>query len=249
MSVINKSTTNHTDWNYKKSREFYNITGWGNSYFDINKHGEVTVKRGKYTADREVPILAIIEEVKRLGYSTPMVIRFKDIIQNRAQRIIKAFADMRKQLDYTGSYTLIYPVKVNQYKAVVDSVLNLKDSRGLEAGSKPELLAVLSLVHDNKTPIICNGYKDREYIKTALIARKLGRNITIVIEKPTEANHVVELVKELDVKPLLGVRFRLALILAGKWAHSGARFNQSIKRKSFIRLPTFITLPPRFTNC
>lgn len=217
-----KTNNNNTNvWSVRKSREFYNISAWGNSYFDINKNGKVIVKRGKYTADKDLAILDIVEEIKKMGYQTPIIIRFKDIIKNRAQRIIKAFGDMRKQLSYTGNYTLIYPIKVNQFKSTVDSVLALKESRGLEAGSKPELLAVLSLIKDNKTPIICNGYKDREYIKTALIARKLGRNITIVIEKPIEAKYVVQLAEELNVRPLLGIRFRLALTLSGKWAHSG----------------------------
>ncbi|MFN8771252.1 MAG: biosynthetic arginine decarboxylase [Neisseriaceae bacterium] len=217
-----KSNKNsNQSWNVRKSREFYNILGWSNGYFDINKDGKVTVKRGKYTADKELAILDIVEEIKKMGYATPMIIRFKDIIKNRVQRIIRAFADMKKQLSYTGNYTLIYPVKVNQFKSTVDSLLDIKDNKGFEAGSKPELLAVLSVVKDNKTPIICNGYKDKDYLKTALIARKLGRNITIVIEKPIEAKYVVELAKELDVKPLLGVRFRLALTLSGKWAHSG----------------------------
>lgn len=215
------STNSKGVWNAKKSREFYNMSGWGNSYFDIDRAGAITVKRGKYLADKPVVIQDIVNEAKKIGLSTPLVIRFKDIVQNRAERIIKAFHDMKKQVDYSGRYTLIYPIKVNQYKAVVDSVLSIKDGRGLEAGSKPELLAVLSALKDNKTPIICNGYKDREYIKTALIAKKLGRNITIVIEKMLEAKYVIELSKELGIKPLLGVRFRLALTLAGKWAHSG----------------------------
>ncbi len=219
--MVKKETLATNIWNAKKSREFYNMSGWGNSYFDIDRSGAITVKRGKYLADKPVVIQEIVNEAKKMGLSTPLVIRFKDIVQNRAERIIKAFHDMKKQVAYSGAYTLIYPIKVNQYKAVVDSVLRIKDSRGLEAGSKPELLAVLSSLKDNKTPIICNGYKDREYIKTALIAKKLGRNITIVIEKMLEAKYVIELAKELGVKPLLGVRFRLALTLAGKWAHSG----------------------------
>ncbi|MFN7095689.1 MAG: biosynthetic arginine decarboxylase, partial [Burkholderiales bacterium] len=212
----------NTTWNYKKSRDFYNIQGWGNSYFDIDKTGAITVKRGKYVADKPVVIQDIIDEARNRGLTTPLMLRFTDIIQNRALRIIKAFNDTRKQLDYTGYYSLIFPIKVNQNKAVVDSVVNIKDpNHGLEAGSKAELLAVLSSVRDNKTPIICNGYKDRDYIRTALIARKIGRNITVVIEKMREAQYVLEVTRELEVEPLLGIRFRLALTLAGKWAHSG----------------------------
>ena len=209
-------------WNHKKSREFYNIQSWGNSYFDIDKDGAITVKRGKYLADKPVKLDDIIKQAQSLGYNTPLVLRFTDIVQNRALRIIKAFNEEVNSLQYDGKYTLIYPIKVNQNKSVVESIMGLKGvNRGLEAGSKPELLAVLGAIKDSKTPIICNGYKDREYIQTALIARKLGRNITIVIEKMPEALHVIELAKELDVEPLLGVRFRLALTLAGKWAHSG----------------------------
>ena len=209
-------------WTAKKSREFYNIQGWGNSYFDVNKAGNITVMRGKYLADKPVEIIQIVKEAKALGLTMPLVLRFTDIIQNRALRIIQAFNETTKKLDYDGSYSLIFPIKVNQHKAVVDSIVNLKStSRGLEAGSKAELLVVLFSIKDNKTPIVCNGYKDRAYIRAALIARKMGRNITIVIEKMLEAKYVLELAKELDVKPLLGVRFRLALTLAGKWAHSG----------------------------
>ena len=214
-------------WNYKKSREFYNIQAWGNGYFDVDKAGQIIVKRAKYIADKSVVIADIIDEVKTLGVTTPLILRFTDIIQSRALRIIKAFNDVKKKIYYPGNYNLIYPIKVNQNKAVVDSFINTKfannksSSCGLEAGSKAELLAVLSSVKNNNTPIICNGYKDREYLRTALIARKIGRNITIVIEKMQEAKHIIELCHELDVEPLLGVRFRLALTLAGKWAHSG----------------------------
>lgn len=210
------------NWNNKKSRDFYNIHGWGNSYFDVDKSGAITVKRGKYLADKPVVISEIVEEAKQQGITTPLILRFTDIIQNRAHRIISAFTSTKKSLDYPGNYSLIYPIKVNQHKAVINSIINLKNgNHGLEAGSKAELLAVLASIDNNKTPIVCNGYKDRAYIKTALIARKMGRNITIVIEKMPEAKDVVELAKELKVEPLLGVRFRLALTLAGKWAHSG----------------------------
>lgn len=209
-------------WNYKKSKNFYCVEGWSNSYFDINKDGEVTVKRGKYLKDVPVSLQEIITTAKnKFDVTTPIVLRFTDIIKNRTERITEAFNDVRKELAYGNKYTLIYPIKVNQNHTVVKSIVDSKADNGLEAGSKAELLAVLSMVNNNKTPIICNGYKDRDYIRTALIARKLGRNITIVIEKMLESDYVIELAKELDVKPLLGVRCRLALTLAGKWTHSG----------------------------
>ncbi|MDQ5921133.1 MAG: arginine decarboxylase [Pseudomonadota bacterium] len=209
-------------WNSKKSREFYNIQGWGYGYFDIDKSGTITVKRGKYLADKPVVITDIIDYARAEGMTTPLVLRFTDIIQNRALRIISAFNEAKKSAGYEGNYTLIFPIKVNQNKAVVDSIVNLKsNNRGIEAGSKAELLAALSSIKDNKTPIVCNGYKDREYIRIAMIARKMGRNIIIVIEKMLEAKYVVELAQELEVTPILGVRFRLALTLSGKWAHSG----------------------------
>lgn len=210
------------NWTYKKSRDFYNIQGWGNSYFNISPSGSVTVKRGKYLADKPVVIHDIVEQARLDGFTTPLILRFTDIIQNRTLRITRSFSDMIKKLNYSSNYTLIYPIKANQNKSVIDSFIGTKTTNcGLEAGSKPELLAVLALVNNNKTPIICNGYKDSQYIKAALIARKLGRNITIVIEKMPEALTVLKLSKELDVEPLLGVRFRLALTLSGKWAHSG----------------------------
>lgn len=209
-------------WNYKKSKEFYCVDGWSNSYFDINKDGELTAKRGKYLKDNPVALVEIIDEAKKkFDIQTPLVIRFPDIIKNRVERITDAFNKARKEHEYIPEYTLVYPVKANPNISVVESVVASKANNGLEAGSKAELLAVLSMVTNNKTPIICNGYKDRDYIKAALIARKLGRNITIVIEKMPEAHYVVDVAKELDVKPLLGVRCRLALTLAGKWAHSG----------------------------
>ncbi|MCE3267980.1 MAG: arginine decarboxylase [Burkholderiales bacterium] len=211
-----------TPWNYKKSREFYCIDGWANGYFCINKEGQITVRHCRYLKDKSVPLVEIIDYAqKEHQLQTPLLLRFTDIVKNRVERITKAFDTIRKKIGYTAEYTLIYPIKVNQNCAVVESIVKSKPNNGLESGSKPELLAVLSLVKNNKTPIICNGYKDREYIKTALIARKIGRNITIVIEKMQEAHYVIELAKELDVIPLLGVRCRLALTLAGKWAHSG----------------------------
>lgn len=209
-------------WSYKKSREFYCIDGWANGYFNIDKKGQINVGHCKYIKDLSVPLVDIVEFAKsEHKLQTPLMLRFTDIVKNRVERITKAFDTIRKKIDYPAEYTLIYPIKVNQNRAVVESIVRSKPNNGLEAGSKAELLAVLSLVKNNKTPIICNGYKDRAYIKTALIARKIGRNITIVIEKMAEAHYVIELAKELEIMPLLGVRCRLALTLAGKWAHSG----------------------------
>ncbi len=209
-------------WNFKKSKEFYCVEGWANSYFDIKKQGYLTVRGGKYQKNNPVAIDDIVKHAcEKYNLQTPIVLRFTDIVKNRVERITNAFDKTRKSLDYSGAYTLIYPVKVNQNRAVVESVVASKANNGLEAGSKAELLAVLSMVKNNKTPIVCNGYKDRDYIRTALIARKLGRNITIVIEKMPEAHYAIEIAKELNVKPLLGVRCRLALTLAGKWSHSG----------------------------
>ncbi len=213
----------NNNWSPRKSREFYNIQTWGNGYFDINNAGQINVRKNKYSVDKPVTLIDIINLAKeQYSVQTPLILRFNDIIKGRANRIIKAFMDKKKALEYSGSYTLIYPIKVNQNKTVIDSFLSLNNSvRGLEAGSKAELIGVLSSIKDTKTPIICNGYKDRSYIKLALIAKKSGYNITIVIEKMLEAKYVIEESKILEVEPLLGVRFRLALTLAGKWAHSG----------------------------
>lgn len=221
MKHENKNYT-MDNWSFKKSKSFYNIDSWGNSFFDINSLGNLTVKRSKYLNDKPVELIKIIDEAKKLGLVTPILLRFTDIIKTRAERIYNAFNKSVKKNQYTGKYTLIYPVKVNSHKSVIDSFLSTKTiNHGLEAGSKAELLAILYSVNDNETPIICNGYKDKEYIKLALIAKKLGRNVTIVLEKMLEAKFVIDVSEQLQIKPQLGVRFRLALTTAGKWAHSG----------------------------
>jgi len=210
-------------WNALKSKQHYAIEGWGNGYFDIDNRGNVTVQKNGTTPQSKVVLQDIVDEAKgKHNIQTPMLIRFSDIIKSRVDRVVLAFNKAIKDNLYTGKYNLIYPIKANQHYGVVKTISETKSKfTGLEAGSKPELLAVLSVVTDNKTPIICNGYKDYDYIKIALLARQLGRNITIVVEKMPELYNIVKVSAELNVRPLIGVRCRLALTLAGKWAHSG----------------------------
>lgn len=239
---MNESDINNLKWDSKKNREFYNIESWGNGYFDINEEGEIIVKASKYSTSIPVPLKKIVDHAKCLGLDTPILLRFPDIIKSRALRIVEAFTKVKKEIGYDKNYYLIYPIKVNQNKSVIDSLLSINEMyQGLEAGSKSELLAVLASTKDNKIPIVCNGYKDKEYIKIALIARKLGYNIHIIIEKMKEAEYVAELAKELKVTPNLGVRFRLALMLAGKWARSGGeRSKFGLDASQILRLIAYL---------
>ena len=209
-------------WSYEAAKEFYCIDAWGNGYFDVSQNGLLSVTRGKAYQDTPVALLDIVHHAqKQLDIHMPLMLRFGDVIKSRVERINLAFEEAKQSLQYRGRYTLIYPIKVNQHRHVVSHVQKANSSVGLESGSKAELLAVLSMVESKQTPIVCNGYKDRDYIRTALMAKKMGQQIYIVIEKMIEAHYVIEESKRLAIQPLLGVRCRLALTLAGKWAHSG----------------------------
>ena len=212
-----------SQWSFNNSKKFYNIDIWGNGYFGINHNGEITVKKGKYSQNHAVPLKQIVQHLQHMNIETPIILRFTDIIQNRISRITRAFSQAMHNLNYSGQYTLIFPIKVNQQHTIINSILQTtpENKFGLEAGSKPELLILLSSISDKTLPIVCNGFKDYEYIHIALIAKKCGLNITIVIEKMIELQYVIEISKLLDVVPTLGVRFRLALTPAGKWSHSG----------------------------
>ena len=163
----------------------------------------------------------VVERALAQGGDLPLLVRFPDILGDRLGKLQAAFAQAMRDWDYAGGYTLIYPIKVNQQKNVAGALAETgREGFGLEAGSKPELMAVLALAKPGST-VICNGYKDREYIRLALIGRKLGLDIFIVVEKPSELRHVIEESRALQVEPLLGVRMRLKSLGAGKWQNSG----------------------------
>ncbi len=208
-------------WDIDRARRTYSIPYWGEGYFDVDAAGRMEVRPLREAG----PALALPEVVDRAladGHKLPLLLRFSDILGDRLRRLQGAFARAMDDLDYAGGYTAIYPIKVNQHRAVAGELARQGGVAdfGLEAGSKPELMAVLALSRPGAL-VICNGYKDREYVRLALIGRRLGLNTFIVIEKASELAAVVEESRALGVRPGLGVRMRLASLGAGKWQNSG----------------------------
>ncbi|WP_440224594.1 biosynthetic arginine decarboxylase [Dokdonella sp. MW10] len=206
-------------WSKDDARHTWSIPHWGEGYFDVGDAGTILVRpRREGTA---LDLAAIVADARSRGARLPLLVRFADILNDRRERQQRAFAKAMADWDYPGGYTAIYPIKVNQQKNVAGELAaNGGEGFGLEAGSKPELMAVLALARRGSI-VICNGYKDREYIRLALIGRRLGLDIFIVIEKPSELRYVIEEAAALGVEPLLGVRMRLKSLGAGKWQNSG----------------------------
>ncbi len=212
---MNSST--NTTWTTQQSAQTYAIENWGEGYFAINTKGHVCVKPSS-EQDVELDLYEIALSLNDKQLSLPVLVRFTDILKDRVKRLQNAFAKACVQHNYQGSYTPVYPIKVNQQRKVVEGIL-AADNIGLEAGSKPELLVIMAL--SKKGVVVCNGYKDRAYIRLALIGLKMGLNLYLVIEKPLELELIIEEAAKLNVKPQLGVRIRLSSISAGKWQNSG----------------------------
>jgi arginine decarboxylase len=207
-----------SDWSLDQTRCMYSIAHWSDGYVDIDAQGRVQVQ----PHGAQGPVIALdnaVERAKELGARLPLLLRFPDILLDRRAKLREAFANAMRERDYRGGYTALYPIKVNQQRAVAGTLAG-GEGFGLEAGSKPELLAVLGLAQPGSM-VVCNGYKDAEYIKLALIGRKLGLDVVVVIEKPSELEHVIEQSRALNIEPKLGVRVRLASIGAGKWQNTG----------------------------
>ncbi|HJU25860.1 MAG TPA: arginine decarboxylase [Rhodanobacteraceae bacterium] len=207
-----------SDWNLDHARRMYSVAHWSDGYVDIDAQGRALMRpRGG-----DGPSITLAEAVARareLGARLPLLLRFPDILLDRRARLRAAFVDAMRERDYRGGYTALYPIKVNQQRAVAGTLAG-GEGFGLEAGSKPELMAVLGLAQAGSM-VVCNGYKDAEYVRLALIGRKLGLDVVIVIEKPSELGHVIEQSRMLGIEPKLGVRVRLASIGAGKWQNTG----------------------------
>jgi len=207
-------------WNIDAARHTYAVPHWGDGYVDIDAAGHIVMRpRGANGPALSLP--AIVERARAEGLRLPLLVRFPDILADRLARLQGAFAKAIDEWRYAGGYTAIYPIKVNQQRGVAGELVAAgSHGFGLEAGSKPELMAVLAMARPGSI-VICNGYKDREYIRLALIGKKLGLRVHIVIEKLSELDHVFSEAKALGVEPLLGVRVRLASIGAGKWQNTG----------------------------
>ncbi|MDP3332616.1 MAG: biosynthetic arginine decarboxylase [Methylococcaceae bacterium] len=204
-------------WTIEQSAQTYAINHWGDGYFSINDQGHVCVKPSS-EQDVVLDLYEIAQSLNDKNLSLPVLVRFTDILKDRVKRLSAAFAKACVNNDYHGKYTPVYPIKVNQQRQVVEGIL-AADNIGLEAGSKPELLAIMAL--SKQGVVVCNGYKDRAYIRLALIGLKMGLNLYLVIEKPLELELIIEEAARLGVKPQVGVRVRLASISAGKWQNSG----------------------------
>lgn len=205
-------------WSIEQAKQLYAIQQWGDGYFSINQQGHVCVKP-RSDNPMEIDLFEVAEALRGKGLNLPVLVRFTDILPDRIRRLQRAFDQARTTHGYVGHYTPVYPIKVNQQGNVVEAILSA-DNIGLEAGSKPELLAILGLAKTNGT-IVCNGYKDRLYIRMALMGQLMGLSVFIVIEKPSELELILEEAAKLQVKPLIGLRVRLSTISAGKWQNSG----------------------------
>jgi arginine decarboxylase len=208
-------------WKVQDAAETYGIRHWGKGYFGINKAGHVTVHPNK-RPEQAVDLKELVDQLQTRGIQLPILLRFTDILRNRVAEIYEAFQTAIKEHDYRGSYCCVYPIKVNQQRHVVEEILDFGRpfNFGLEAGSKPELLAVLAQTNGLETPIICNGFKDDEFIKMTVLARKIGKQIIPVVEKFTELELLVRYAQELNVRPVIGVRVKLASRGAGRWKYS-----------------------------
>ena len=199
----------------------YNVDRWGGGYFGVNKEGHVVV-RPKRNGD-QVDLMEVVEEARSRHLAFPLVVRFHDLLRDRVETINLAFGEAIAEMGYGGVYRGVFPIKVNQLREVVEEILDAGAPWhfGIEAGSKPELLAALSVHTDPESLVICNGYKDTDFIRNALLGRKLGKTVILVVEKLEELVHILRVSKEMAVEPMIGLRVRLLSKGAGKWATSG----------------------------
>jgi arginine decarboxylase len=208
-------------WRVEDSAELYNVSGWGLKYFSINDKGhvQVTPNEDSYPID----LKEVMDELKSRDVSAPLLLRFPDILDNRIRKISHCFQKAAEEYDYKGKNFIVYPIKVNQMRQVVEEIVSHgnKYNVGLEAGSKPELHAVLAVNTHENSLVICNGYKDEDYVELALLAQKMGRRIYIVAEKLNELKLIADVSKRLNVRPNVGIRIKLSSSGSGKWEESG----------------------------
>lgn len=215
-------TSPQSDWSSESSGELYGIKRWGNGYFDIAGDGNLVVRPTQSPA-RQLDLKQLVDDLDERGVALPILIRFDDILRHRMTEIHETFNRAIKESNYQSDYRCVYPVKVNQQRHIVEQIHEHGRSLGfgLEAGSKPELLAVMALVEDDETPIICNGFKDDEFIEAVILAKKMGKNIIPIVEKFNELQLITKYAKLHDVRPAIGVRVKLAARGSGRWHASG----------------------------
>ena len=210
-------------WTIDDARALYNVQGWGVGYFDVSADGHVVVRPDINDRTRELDLYELAHDLEAQGVALPVLLRFSDILRSRIEQLSARFENARQEFEYTGGYTTVYPIKVNQQRHVVEEILEFGRpfGLGLECGSKPELQAVLALDETADNLIVCNGYKDHEFMRLALIGQKLGHQVFIVLEQLSELDVLLEVADELGVTPTAGVRIKLASGGHGRWAQSG----------------------------
>ncbi|MFO0865730.1 MAG: biosynthetic arginine decarboxylase [Gemmataceae bacterium] len=208
-------------WKIQDAIETYEVRHWGKGYFGVNDKGHVVVYPDK-NLEKAVDLKQLVDQLQERGIQLPILIRFTDILRHRVGEIYEAFQTAIKEYGYNGNYCCVYPIKVNQQRHVVEEILDFGKPYhfGLEAGSKPELLTVLAMTNGGDTPIICNGFKDDEFIKMTMLARKMGKQIIPVVEKFSELETIVKQAQEHNVRPVIGIRVKLAAKGAGRWRYS-----------------------------
>ncbi len=209
-----------SSWSTAQSEDFYGFKRWGSGHFNVDDHGLVTVS--PLADGRTVAIKDVIDEAVEMGLKAPFVIRFQDLLRHRVQQLNRLFRKAIAEEDYEGRYRGVFPIKVNQLREVVEEIVDAGEEfdYGLEAGSKPELMIALAMHEGPERLIICNGYKDQDYIRIALLGRKLGKQIILVVEQLSELDHIIALAQETGVEPLIGFRAKLLTRGEGKWATS-----------------------------
>ncbi len=210
------------DFGREDAIALYNVDRWGGGYFTVNKKGDVVVLPNR-SNDQKIDLMEIVAEAKKRKLDFPLTVRFHDLLRDRVETINKAFAEAIETMGYRGVYRGVFPIKVNQLREVVEEILDAGKPWhfGIEAGSKPELMAALALHHDPESLIICNGYKDTAFVRNALLGRKLGKTVILVVEKVEELTHILRVASQMQVEPFIGLRVRLLSKGAGKWATSG----------------------------
>src|ERR1700716_2572079 len=211
-----------TEWDVDAAISTYNVDRWGGGYFTINSSGNVEARPLQENGG-SIDILEVVNEARSRGLGFPLVIRFQDLLRHRVESVIRAFQTAMREFGYRNEYRGVFPIKVNQLREVIEEIVDAGQQFhfGLEAGSKPELVAALAMHKDPESLIICNGYKDRAFIRIALLGRKLGKSVIIVVEKLEGLEKAIRAWKEVGVEPLIGIRVRLYSKGSGKWAPSG----------------------------
>jgi arginine decarboxylase len=211
------------EWTVDDAKALYNVDGWGVGFFDVNEQGHVIVRPDPEHPERTLDLYDLSMDLEEQGIALPVLLRFSDILRARIEQLSERFASAIREFEFSGGYTTVYPIKVNQQRHVVEEIVEFgkKYQVGLECGSKPELQAVLGLSESSEHLIVCNGYKDEEFMRLALMGQKLGHSVFIVLEQLSELDVLLDAARDLDVAPNAGVRIKLATEGSGRWAQSG----------------------------